>query len=605
MAKKKTTHQDQAPQKVEKTHQSDEVSEKIESLKSLNSMLLKETVERRQQVDSLKESTGLLESELKRVEMEKIELGECELMGEIERDLMVVFVGVQVGEILEGFERERGDFERVVREKIDVEKLMKLREDEIEGLKDELSGVVRERDSGLVELKRVCCERDESKRVSDGLGEENGGLKMRIGEMEERERVVRDEVEALRGKCGRLEGVIKVNERNIEGAIRGKSVADKNVEELNKMVDGLKGENVEMSRQMEGVLLDRDLKAARITELESDVSRLNDVVLSLKKEDEKLRSSIGVLEKKCCEGKTKEKELRVEIGKLGKSSESLVAEKGLIEKELGEAVKQSSELKRRVEEILKAKSVVEGAKEKLEGEIHELKIQVTDLKEIICLLEESSRADKEKIKGLESEVGRYRDEVGRIVIERDEARKGLKQEASRMKGLMEKITEKEICIEESIKATEKIKNQMSSLTEQKKELENCQSVLKKDLALAEKKLAETQKELDSVEAKVGLANANSEKMLNMLRSTVTLVSKTKDGNGTVNQVKAGEEFKAYLAALDRIKDAFKSHESEVEDMKLKLESVQHSEAVQKSRFRTFLTSATIVAAAAVAYAARH
>lgn len=312
-----------------------------------------------------------------------------------------------------------------------------------------------------------------------------------------------------------------------------------------------------------------------------------------------LRGNVCVLEEKCGEGEAKVKELRGEIGKLGKSLESLVDQKGLIEKKLDEALKQSDGLKSSVEEILKAKSVVEIAKEKQEGEIRELKLQVTNLKETICLLEETSMAEKAKVKGLDSEVGRYKDEVSRITTERDEAMKGLKQEASRTKELMEKIKEKEQSIEESTKMTEKIKNQKSSLYEQKKELENRQSVLKKELA-------ETQKELENAQAKVGLANANSEKIINLLRNTVTLVSKTKDGNGTVKQVKAGEEFKTYVAEFDTIKDAIKSRESAVEDMKRKLESLEHSEAAaHKTSFWTVLTSATIFAAASVAYATRH
>ncbi|KAL8155367.1 uncharacterized protein LOC141664175 [Apium graveolens] len=620
MAKKKTTHQDQTTQNGEKTHQSDDVSEKIESLKSLNSMLLKETVERRQQVDSLKESNGLLESDLKRVEMEKNEIlgkvSEVDLVGEIERDLMFLFVGVQMSEILGGFERERFDFEErlggfereivsVVKEKSEVEEVKREREVEIEGLRREMSGALRE-----IERERVSSrsERDELRREIDGVVEENRGLNVRIGVVEERERGARDEVKELRGKCERLEGEIEEKGMTLDVVLRERGLIEKSVLELNKMGEGLRGKVDEMIRENAGLVVERDLKAEKISKLENAVSRLNDVMVSFRKEEEKLRVYVGGLERKCGEEEAKEKELRMEIGELGKSLDSLLGEKGLIKKELDEALKQSDELKSRVEEILKEKSVVEGAKEKQEGEFCELKMQVTDLKETVHLLEETSRAEKEKMEELESEVGRCRDEVTRITTERNEARKSLKQEASCKKELVEKLAEKEKSIEESSKVTEKIKNQKSSLNEQKKELENCHSLLKKDLAMAEKKLAETQKELESAEGKLGLANANSEKILNLLRNTVTLVSKNKDGNGSAEQVKAGEQFKAHVAEFNTIKDAIESRESAIEDMRRKLESLQHSEAAaHKKSFWAVLTSAsaTVFAAASLAYATRH
>lgn len=130
MAKKKVTHQEKPPQNPEKqTNQTaaamEEASEKLESLKSLNAMLLKETVERRQQVDSLQQSNGSLESELTQFKMEKKELesdlarlGDFSVMMELERDLVFVFVGVQVGEQAEVIAKERDEFGR---EKMEIE----------------------------------------------------------------------------------------------------------------------------------------------------------------------------------------------------------------------------------------------------------------------------------------------------------------------------------------------------------------------------------------------------------------------------------------------------------------------------------------------------
>ncbi|KAK1387706.1 hypothetical protein POM88_015884 [Heracleum sosnowskyi] len=163
MAKKKRNHQDQTLRNCEK---------KVESLKSLNSVLLKQICELRQQIDSLIESCGLLESDLERVEVETSEMlekaTERGLEGEIERDLMFVFVGVQLSEIVEGFRRERRDSE-----------------EKLGGFEREIVRLVKEK-SEVEEVKREFeSERDELRKEIDGLVEENRGLKLRIGEVKE------------------------------------------------------------------------------------------------------------------------------------------------------------------------------------------------------------------------------------------------------------------------------------------------------------------------------------------------------------------------------------------------------------------------------------
>ena len=120
MAKKKVTHQPQHPQNQDQQiHQAamEETSEKLENLKSLNAMLLKETVERRQQVDSLQISNGSLESELTRSKMEKkvlqaelTKLSDETVLMELQRSVVCVFVKVQVSEKAEIIAKERDGF---------------------------------------------------------------------------------------------------------------------------------------------------------------------------------------------------------------------------------------------------------------------------------------------------------------------------------------------------------------------------------------------------------------------------------------------------------------------------------------------------------------
>ncbi|KAM7491848.1 hypothetical protein LguiA_034769 [Lonicera macranthoides] len=100
MAKKKVTqHPQNQDQQIHQVAM-EETSEKLENWKSLNAMLLKETVEHRQQVDSLQISYGSLECELTWSKMEK---------------------KVQVSEKAEIIAKDRDGF---VKERIKIEKLL-------------------------------------------------------------------------------------------------------------------------------------------------------------------------------------------------------------------------------------------------------------------------------------------------------------------------------------------------------------------------------------------------------------------------------------------------------------------------------------------------
>lgn len=642
MAKKKVTHQEKPSQNPEKqTNQTaaamEEASEKLESLKYLNAMLLKETVERRQQVDSLKQSNVSLESELTQFKMEKKELesdlaglGDFAVLMELEWDLIFVFVGVQVGEQAEMIAKERAEFGRekmeieirlgsleremgeLITEKSEIEKVKSENQSQIRLLKNKLSELVVEIKNEKDVSNQVTCERDEMRSERDIQIEETNGLKQKLIETERREKVILEEVEKLRVNYNNIVEEKEDRERKIESITKDKDAIERSIVELNWVIKGLKRETEEMGREKGAVEAERNAKVVKINELENSVTLLKDMVLTLQKEEEKLRGNVAGLEKKCGEWQEKENQMVMEINvlveenkKREKSLESLIDEKGLIMKDLDKALRQLDEQKGKLEEITKAKSFVDEAKDIGESEIAELKRQVADFKDTIHSLEEASSGEMERIRGLESEVNQYRAAFDRITAEKDEARKGLNEEKMNRMKLRVKISELEKSIEATQKVVGKMKDEESNLIEQKKELESHYTVLKQDLASVENKLADSQNELDNMKAKVGLAEANSEIILNMLRNTATLVSQSTNESEMVDQMEAGEEIKEYLTELESIKKAFKSRESTVEDMKRQLESLQHSEAAHKKSFWTLLTSATtLFAAASVAYVAR-
>ncbi|GFY94120.1 hypothetical protein Acr_09g0005660 [Actinidia rufa] len=132
----------------------DEASEKIENLKSLNSVLIKEAVERRQKVDSLQKSIGSLESALTRSKSEHRVTGRVDsaagLYGGVgtregsihvsrERDDLRVELDVQIEEtnglrlkLVEAERRERKTEKKVQKMKVEYNGVMEERERRIE-----------------------------------------------------------------------------------------------------------------------------------------------------------------------------------------------------------------------------------------------------------------------------------------------------------------------------------------------------------------------------------------------------------------------------------------------------------------------------------------
>lgn len=334
MAKKKLNqHQEK------KTHHEEaamgDVSEKLESLKSLNTMLLKETVERRQQVYSLRESNGSLESELTRsnsqkeeLESELTRLSEGVLRLEVERDVMAVFVAQQAemmerarAEIegkMKGWERDLGE---VFKERNVLEKMKSEREREIVLLNEKVKelGVEIEKERDFA--NGVCLERDEMRAELDVQINEAKELGRKLIEEEKKERLVQEEVEKLRAEYNLV--VIEKEERKkqIESLIKDKESLEKSfmgaaeaVKELQTKIEGIvKGK--------EGIEKDKQVEILKRSELEKVVSGLNEMVASLRKEEERLCMYAAGLENKCVEGEEKESKMKRQIDELVKGTD--------------------------------------------------------------------------------------------------------------------------------------------------------------------------------------------------------------------------------------------------------------------------------------------
>ncbi|KAK4378230.1 hypothetical protein RND71_000092 [Anisodus tanguticus] len=580
----------------------EEASEKLENLKNLNNMLLKETIEKRQQVDSLIQAKGCLESELKKSNSEKNELtteltqlSEEVIQLDIEKKLVSLFVGVQVGCYAEVFEKERKGFQEhsvlvegklssVVREMVDVlrekgqiEKVLIGKEIEIERLKKKVNDVSDEVANERNVSEEIRKENDEMKMKLDVQIEEADRLRVRLVETEKREKEIEVEVWKLKVEYDAVKEEIKDREGKIESLVREKELVENNLLDSSKLIEELKGKINGIVREKEGVEVERNAEVKKNGELENAVTGLNDMVLSLQKEEVKLRESLAELEKKCLEGLSKEEEMEKKINELVKGNnekeirvESLIEENGFVEKELDKALKQLDEQKKKIEQTVTEKNEMEEAKVNRETEIVELQKQLAEFKDVFEKLEVSC----------------------------NDERNGM--------DMKKQIEEMEKHIEKTVKEVEQTKADYLDVVREKKELETQCQMLNKEIACVRTSLGEAQKKISAMQCKVELANSNSEEILNALRTAADSICSNGEGENGKKQMN-GEDVNPYEAELEAIKNAIKSKEIKVEEMERQVEFLQFSvaQAQKKKNFWTMLSSATtLFAAISLAYVAR-
>ncbi|KAK4434964.1 hypothetical protein Salat_0659400 [Sesamum alatum] len=257
MAKKKVSHSHhekpvQNQEDIVRAHQEaapavdSEALEKVESLKSLNQILLKEAVERRQQMESLVQSKGSLEMELTRSNSERDalkselgELGERAARLELERSVVAVFVAAQVGLKREVIEREMKGLEMEVRE---LKRVIDEKESEIGRLNGRLSEIESVLGDEKEVSRRVCVERDELKAKLDLQINEGKGLTANLIDLEERKGEIEREIRELQVAYN---GVFKENEERglrIEVIMREKGSVEKSLAVSNNLMEKMKEE---------------------------------------------------------------------------------------------------------------------------------------------------------------------------------------------------------------------------------------------------------------------------------------------------------------------------------------------------------------------------
>ncbi|KAF3454399.1 hypothetical protein FNV43_RR04846 [Rhamnella rubrinervis] len=621
MAKKKVSHQakDTKQEAPKNPHHNTEASmedpsEKLQNLKSLNSMLLKETFERRQQIDSLVNAKEALEAELTRSALDKEEL-EARLTGsaeenfrlELENDVFCAFWESQMNV----------GFDGLIREKFEIERAKKERETEIGYLKREVSELRGDLENESDKLSRVCRERDVIKGDFDCLFLEANGFREKVVDMEKRESLMKEEFVNLEFRCAGLMEENEEGKRAVEVLMREKDLAERNLVESEKLIETLEKDIEGIVKEKNEIGMEKRGLEVRTGELEKELGQWNGTVMHLCREMEALQLKISELESSIVEGK-KDMEMEVKAWLEEKREneqdiELLKVQMDGIKKVLDRVTRESEDKQRKIEELIQEKNEIDEAKAHKESEIVELHNEISELRDAMFTLGSSFIDLEVKYQSLLSEVSSHKDALDRVTLQKDEKQKDFDEERKKVEDFMLVISRKEKMIEELVEELQKLKIERETLTEKTKVSQSRMELLVKEKDMAKSNLLECQSRIDEWKAKSELAEINLERALTMLQSTAAIVSSQSelDRNGkkevAINERKLEEEILPYVAELDTIQSAFKSKEKMVEDMKQKLEFLQHSEAEahKKKSFWTLVSSAiTILAAASVAYAAK-
>ncbi|KAI3717170.1 hypothetical protein L1987_68599 [Smallanthus sonchifolius] len=633
MAKTKAHPQSETSKVAKTQHETptdNAANEKLQSLKSLNAMLLKETVERRQQVDSLNQANTSLESELNRCISDNFSLKsdlnaltERAVKSEIESGVASRFVEIQVVEMEEVYRRERvamvekigglmRELNLVIEEKSEIERVKNKKELEISSLNSRLSTLEGEIGEEKFILSRVSEERDAVRAQLEDRIRIESGLRLKLAEAEKRETVVLEQSTKFKVD---YDGLVKEKasvERKMDSILREKDSIERNLIESNLLIEGLKMDIKKINEEKMVIEHERDLQEEKKNELQNSVDLLNELVDNLQQGKTQLLKEVDELEKKCVVSSDKVAKMSAEIDVLVKekqeSIQRLTEEKNLVTKDLDEALKNIRVHNLTIDQLTNETAKITDAKNQAETDIVKLKEQLKELNNTVKTLEKLSVDQTNKIKQLESENSRYIAASDQATKERNSVRVSLDGEKHKVKHLIEKISNLEKDIEDMQKKLSKLQKDNEKLISEKKDLENTRAVLENDILVVKKSLAKTQKEHDDTKGKLRLAEANTSKILKILKNTSLICNSKEDGNmGMDQEIEFGEEIKHHVREVEAIKKAFSDKESIVDEMKKQLESlkVRVAKADKGKSFWTMVSSATtILAAVSLAYVAR-
>ncbi|KAJ1387474.1 putative golgin IMH1-like [Sesbania bispinosa] len=576
MAKKKLSHPSQSLDHKTPTPPMpmDDPSVQIQNLKNLNSVLLKQTTQHRDQIESLLNDNHLLQSQLHRSSMDA---DSKNLALELEKVVLFVFAETQMMEMGFRFEKLVGDCNQ--------------KEHEVTVLKGDVNDLTLRFENEKVLLSR---EMDQVK-----------------AEAENRERMVREEVDVLRLEAQKLLEKKYVKERTIEELIKDRDLAVRSSQESYKVIEELKEEIDKVMREKNEVEMLNNTQGMKIFHLELELKQLNESLVNSRNEEALMRAKILELEESLGLAAEKEEEMAMknsalvrEKKEMEKSIEMLTESRDNVCGALDMVQKELENKQREVDEINRARDEIEQVKVNRENEIVELQGEVDRLRGVVENLRESCREFEEKNEQLLSQVQHYKTAVDEVKLEKDDIRKGLDEEKNKVENLELQVAGMVRKIEQAEAELGQMRSEQEKLNEKNKMLESHVDVLMKEKDVLQKSLLESKQECDDLRAKFESSCIKSNHALAMLKSTTAALVCHKESAEEVglNDKKHGEEIQPYAEELDAIRKAFKSKNDMVDDMKEQVVSLQKSvaEAQKGKSLWTAISSATTVFAAALA-----
>ncbi|RDX96402.1 hypothetical protein CR513_20944, partial [Mucuna pruriens] len=532
MAKKKVSQPSQShydlkqSQTMPMANLTDDPSVQIQNLKRLNAVLVTETTQRRQQIESL-------QSELHR----SVLASDTALAIHMENAVVSAFVENQVKEMNLRFDALLGE-----------------REHEVAVLKRELNDVAARL---LSETTALSGERDElvheAKRLEENLN---------------RERKLREEAERLRFDS---EELLSEKQRVILEQKMDRDSALKSSQESVMVIETLKEEIEAVTREKNEVEDLNNGREKKIVALELEVKELNEC---WKKEEEFMRAKILQLEGNLAVALQKEEEISFllkEKKEMEKRVEILTVEKDGVRNALDVVQKELEVRQHELDEATRVKGEIEVVKGNLESEIVELQSKVDELLE--CC-----RKCKEENKQFVLQVESFRNAVDEVVLEKDDIKKGFDEEKKKVEKLQLLIAGAQEGAMRSDAELGELRSQRDKLVKKESMLECRVSALRKENDALQSMITEVQSESRDLSAKIEFWCNNSDKALAMLKATAAaLVGEPMDrGEEVVSDENLVEEIQPYAQELNAIKKAFKNKEEMVDDMKQQLLSLNMS-----------------------------
>ncbi|KAJ4892918.1 Prefoldin chaperone subunit family protein [Raphanus sativus] len=382
----------------------DHSEEKVGHLKSLNAMLLKQTVEKRQQIDSLETELARGGSERGELRRELDQVGDENLGLRMELGIVMDFVGCRFREIGVGV-RERDDEIRALKGERDMERgevrrleesvaVMAEKEASLEMVIEGLKGEKEKRRMGEEIVNKAREEIDELKRE----------MKVLLGVKNEMEIVKSDqrgEIDELERKLGRLNDTVE-SLRKEEKVLRDMVVGlekdlDESIEKERGMmvkIDAIGKEKMVKESELERLMVEK-------SSVEKQVEIVNEQCSDKEKLIDKLSRE---LEERVFSGEAKRVELNRKVDELERAVAALQKER----------TETNEKLSCKVREIRDALEQVELERERADKALDEEKRHGEDLKADVSKSEkmiETTLEELEKVKTERESLSTARDDL--------------------------------------------------------------------------------------------------------------------------------------------------------------------------------------------------